>query len=381
MARRLLAFVWLTAFALAFALVPRTARADQGGARGLTVAVLAFDAEDAEEQADALTGALRSRIRVSKAWSLVETSQSLGMLTAALRCPSRPTPECQDRIADQIKVDRYVWGFLSKAPGRQVSAELHLYQRGKPDTVVKESYADNLKDANDDTLRGVAQRVLDRFGAKNVGVLVVHAKGEGSEVVVDGEVRVPLANGTARVELSPGGHSVELSSPGAAVEKKNVLVTAGTESSVEFGDGAAKTNGQPAAPEAEKPFPTKKVIGGVLLAAGLGLAVLSIERGLRYAEIQEHDGGRGLPPQGPPGGEPCSDNTAKQYCDLHKASQGVSTVAWVAGAAGAVAIGTGVYLLFLSSDGDEASTSTRKKMRVGPSFGARGGGLLLSGEF
>src|SRR3712207_8186527 len=48
----------------------------------LPISVLTFDSDDAEEQAEGLTVALRSRIAHSQGWSLVETSQSLGMLAA-----------------------------------------------------------------------------------------------------------------------------------------------------------------------------------------------------------------------------------------------------------------------------------------------------------
>ncbi len=375
MARRVLAWVL---WALAVVLAGQPARADPSGAHALGVAVLAFDADDAEDQADALTMALRSRVRASQGWSLTETTQSLGMLTAALRCPARPTPECQEKISDQLKMERYIWGFVSKAGAGRVNAEVHLYQRGKPDTVFREAYADNLKDANDDTLRKLAQRILEQFGSKAIGALVVRAGVTNGEIVVDGQKRVPLANGSARIELAPGGHSVELSSPDAPVEKKNVLITAGSESALQFGVAKATAPGEP---EAEKPFPTKKVLGGVALAAGVALGILSVERTARYLEIQEHDGGKGLSNQGPAGAQPCEDNTGKQYCDLHKVSQGVSAVAWVAGAASAVAIGTGVYLLFLSSDSTESTSPSSKRIRVGPSFGQRGGGVLLTGEF
>ena len=80
---------WLTTVLVAASLLlslGRLARADQAGAHTFPVAVLSFESDDAEDQADALTGALRSKIRSSQGWSLNETTQSLGMLTAALKC-------------------------------------------------------------------------------------------------------------------------------------------------------------------------------------------------------------------------------------------------------------------------------------------------------
>src|ERR1700723_946621 len=72
--------------------------------------VLEIDSDDADDQAEALTGALRSRVRSAQGWSLPETSQSLRMLTAALRCPVRPDAPCLQRIGDHLKTDRFVWG-------------------------------------------------------------------------------------------------------------------------------------------------------------------------------------------------------------------------------------------------------------------------------
>ena len=163
--------------ALMTLLVPRLSHADQGGGHTVPVAVLTFDSEDAEDQADAFTGALRSRIRAAQGWSLIETAQSLGMLTAALKCPSRPPPDCQQRIGEQLKAERYIWGYVAKGPqSGQVTAEIHLYQRGKPDTVIKENYADNLKDQNDDTLRKIAAHVLERLGGQAVGATGTSAR-------------------------------------------------------------------------------------------------------------------------------------------------------------------------------------------------------------
>ena len=53
---------------------------------------------------------------------------------------------------------------MAKAPGSQVSAEIHLWARGRPDAMAKETYSDNLRDQNDETLRRIATRILDKIG-------------------------------------------------------------------------------------------------------------------------------------------------------------------------------------------------------------------------
>jgi hypothetical protein len=386
MLRRWLALVLVV---LAVVLVPRGARADQSTAHTVSVAVLAFDSEDAEEQADALTGALRSRIRASQGWSLVETTQSLGMLTAALRCTTKPIgAECEQRISDQIKTERYIFGYVTKGPqSGQVTAEIHLYQKSKPDTVIRESYADNLKDQNDDTLRKVAQRVLDRLGGTAVGTLVVRMGSENGEVVVDGDKRVPLQNGTARLEVSPGGHSVEVVVTGQPTQKRNVLVTVGKEAVVDL---ALATSAPTEPPAPETPFPTRKVIGGGLVAIGLVAGAVAIVSGLAYGDALKkgeklqaspNAQDRKLPPR-ETADEACGKTLDKNeaICQANANANRNSTVAWITGVGGGLFVLAGAYFLF-TDGGKESASANAKKTRIAPSVGQNGGGLILSGSF
>jgi len=389
--RGLALFLALVVMVLA---LPRAARADQPGPHTVPVAVLAFDSEDSEEQADALTAALRSRIRSAPGWSLIETTQSLGMLTAALKCPSRPTPECQQKIAEQIKAERYIWGFVAKGPQQgQVTAEIHLYQKGKADTVLRESYADNLKDGNDDTLRKIAGRIVERLGGTAVGIVIVRAGDQAGDVVVDGDKRVPLKEGTARIELAAGGHSIELAAASGTSTKRNVLVTAGRETVVEF-TGAAPG---PTEPSSERPFPTRKVIGGATMALGVGLGVLGVVSFSNYLSAKSDGEDRAAlvpppekadPPQ--PAGTPCReyDTASKDSCRFYdEEAKKASTIAWIAGGASIVALSVGAVLLFSGggdSGGDKPATTAQKqkpKARVIPTAGAGTGGLMVVGSF
>lgn len=370
---------------MAVVVAPRVARADQGGGHTVPVAVLAFDSEDAEDQADAFTGALRSRIRAAQGWSLIETAQSLGMLTAALKCPARPPPDCQQRIGEQIKAERYIWGYVTKGPqSGQVTAEIHLYQRGKPDTVIKENYADNLKDQNDDTLRKIAARVLERLGGQAVGVVVVKGPADmNGEVIVDGDKKVPLTGGNARLELAPGSHAVEVvPATGAPPTKRTILITAGKESVVDV-VGPATTTPEPAEPG--KPFPTKKLVGGVMIAGGVGLAVLSVQQFLFWNDLQ--DRGDDYAKVVPKDEAPC-EGSNEHFCNTDKRARTASAISIAAGSVGAVLIGAGIYFAFLSGDsssekGTNAAKNTppKPKTRFAPSFGPTGGGFALSGTF
>lgn len=371
----LLALLLLTVLAL-----PRVAHADQPGAHTVPVAVLAFDSEDAEEQADAITGAVRSRIRAAQGWSLIETTQSLGMLTAAMKCPSRPPPECQQKIAEQIKAERYIWGFVSKGPtAGQVTAEIHLYQKGKADTVLKEAYADNLKDSNDDTLRKIAARIVERLGGTAVGVVVVHSADQSGEVIIDGEKHVPLDKGAARIELAAGGHSIEVAPTTGSPVKRNVVVTAGRETVVEFtGTG---TSEPPAEGSKSK---TRKIIGGVSMAVGGALGGIAVYSLVNYLGLQSdgEDRAAKVEKRSPP--QACKEYD-ERCASIDKDSKTASGLAWGLGGAAVVAIGFGAYMFFSepssSSSTTTAATPPKPKTRVVPTVGSGTGGLLVVGSF
>ena len=385
---------------VAVLLVPRRhARADQSTAHSVAVAVLAFDSDDAEEQADALTGALRSRVRASQGWSLIETSQSLGMLTAALRCPTKPiSAECEQRIADQIKSERYIFGYVTKGPqANQVTAEVHLYQKSKPDTVIRESYADNLKDQNDDTLRKVAQRLLDRLGGTAVGTIVVRMGSENGEVIVDGEKHVPLERGTARLDLSAGGHSVEVAVAGQPSQKRNVLVTAGKETVVDL---ALTTTGSVEPAKSDSPFPTRKVIGGSIAALGIGAGIVATVMGLGYLDAKKagEDYANAKGPENPEDPRLPDGQTADQACDSGALASNTtickkndeahtkSTVFWVTAPTAVVLLGVGAYFLLTDGSSSERGTTSARapkkpRIKAAPSVGWSSAGVVLSGTF
>lgn len=385
MSRRWLALLF-TLTMLAVALSPRVARADPSS---VSVVVLALDSDDAEEQAEALTGALRSRVRAAEGWSLVESSHSLGMLAAALRCPLKPIgPECADKLAEQIKAERYIFGYVMQGPeAKQVTAEIHLFQKGKQDTVVRETYADNVKDQNDDTLRAIAERILDRLGGSALGAVVVRLGNESGAVVIDGDKRVPLEGGLARIALAPGGHSVEVTA-GQTTQKRNVLVTAGEETVVDLALVSAVPT-EPAAPD--EPFPTRKVVGGGLVLGGLAAGTAAVFSAIAYGDAldrgeaiqaSKNPQDAKLPPGkraddvcGKSGGLDPSEAICKANADANRAS----TIAWVTGIGGGILVFAGAYLFF-TDDGDQEKAA-KSETRLVPIVGQGSGGLLLTGSF
>ncbi len=374
---RLVLLVVLTVVAL-----PRLARADQPGAHTVPVAVLAFDSEDSEEQADAITGSVRSRIRAAQGWSLIETTQSLGMLTAAMKCPTHPPPECQQKIAEQIKAERYIWGFVSKGPAQgQVTAEIHLYQKGKADTVLKESYADNLKDSNDDTLRKIAARIVERLGGTAVGVVIVRATEQTGEVVIDGDKRIPLDKGAARIELAAGSHSVEVTGTGGEPVKRNVVVTAGRETVVEL--TAAPTIEPPS--EAGKSR-TRKIIGGVSMGVGAVLGGVAVYELINFLSLQSDGKAYAATQPKDSAGRECRATGNQECVRIDRESKTASGLAWGLGAGGAVLLGVGAYLFFSdpgSSEPNKTATRVPPKptTRVVPTAGPGSTGVMVLGTF
>src|SRR5262249_50350617 len=148
----------------------------------------------------------------------------------------------------------------------------------------REVYTENLKDQNDDTLRKIAQKMLDHLGGSAVGVVLVRANGDG-EVVIDGDKQVPLQGGSARLELAPGSHSIEVTS-GSTTQKRNGLVTAGKETVFELTPAAAPVGpAEPVAPA--KPFPTRKVLAAAAMVAGVTMGAIAVERFIKYNSLKD----------------------------------------------------------------------------------------------
>src|SRR5262245_47852322 len=73
------------------------------GPDAIPVTVVAVQTADADDQAEALTKALRSAVRRMHGWSLGEGDYSLEVLVLSLKCSEPPDASCESRIADQIR--------------------------------------------------------------------------------------------------------------------------------------------------------------------------------------------------------------------------------------------------------------------------------------
>jgi len=376
-------------FTLGLALSPRVARAEAPNARATPVHVLGIDSDDAEDQADALTLALRSRVRTAPGWSLQETQHTLGMLTAALRCPSRPDAQCLGRIGDQLHTDRFVWGVLAKSAGNQVTADIHLWARGKPDSAVKETYSDNLKDGNDETLRKIAQRIVDRLaGSVSVGTVTVHAGDVDGQVWINGQRKTALQRGSATVELAPGTYVVEVRSSGyLPAQQAGVTVAPGQDTSVALKLAAAPQADTEVQASAGKPTNVRRIVAWTLMGVGaVGLAVGGLE-GVRFLSIKgDLDTDRNEIDKSITdvcAVDASTNPTAGDACSKLNDAKSARTIGLLSASAGAVAVAVGFVLLVTdhpkeTGTGDAPQTAS---LRVLPTLSPHEAGMNLGLTF
>jgi hypothetical protein len=214
---------------------PRVATAAEPGPDTLPINVIAIQTNDADDQAEALTKALRVAVRQTQGWSLGAGDYSLEVLTVSLKCPDPPDANCQSRIADQIKSDRYLWGTMKKTKTGTVVGDVHLWVRGKGTSNHPLDYSANLTEPNDDGLKRIAATAIAQLtgGAPKGGVHVRAGNVQG-QVFVDGE---PLGaiKGEGTFMIPSGPHKVTVKAVGYADAETQVVVKpTGAPSDVSF---------------------------------------------------------------------------------------------------------------------------------------------------
>jgi hypothetical protein len=366
----------------------------QAGPHPQSIHVLDIDSDDADDQAEALTGALRSRIRSSPEWLLLDTRQSLSMLTAALRCPQRPDAACLQRIGDQLKSDRFIWGILSRqgAGPHFVTADIHLWTRGKPEVLAKETYSDNLKDQNDDTLHKIADRVFERLMGGPASTVTVHAGTADGVIIVDGDRTVPLQHGLATLLLRKGEHGIAVQATGFLPMHQDVVVIAGESQDVDVA-----LQPEPAPPPSSSRPPRggesraraelgTLISGGVLLAAGAALAI--VFEAERSTLNQDRTNNYGFENSVPTIQNPCTVPTVESSaqvsggCSAHNVAQAVLIPEIASLGAGGLLVTVGFVLLATDHPRETAATTSAwNRLRIVPEVGPHGASFGLSGSF
>ncbi len=129
----------------------------------LPVHVIAVQSEDADDQSEALTAAIRSRVRALRGFSLADSDFALEVLTLGLKCDANEEV-CQSKIGDHIHADRYVWGAVKRSKNhRQIVADLHLWTRGRPPGRTQLTYSDNLTAPGDEALKRLVEDALGKL--------------------------------------------------------------------------------------------------------------------------------------------------------------------------------------------------------------------------
>ena len=374
--------VWSILVAVAVLLLPTFALAQ----KPVTVHVIALDSDDAsEDQADALTAAMRQRVRMTPSLLLAESNRALSTLLPALKCPSRPDSACLQRIGDQLKTDRFFWGNVVKSSvAHQVVAEVHLWTRGKPEQVAKETFSDNLKDQNDDALKRIAVQLFDRLtGEATQGTVIIKVTGaQVGTVIVDGKPITKLTAGMATIQVGSGSHTIEVQSDGYTGAPQTVNVVVNVESDLTFD---MKANAVVPV-EPSKPGHPKRVIGFVTLAVAGAAAVGAIVTGAIYASDSGtwHNYASGVPSTVT---DLCTNAASKaayalsngvsnrDACDARSTANTVWPVGWALGGA-AVALGiVGVVLVISDKPSKEEGAPPPMALRITPTFGPGGGGV------
>ncbi|MET0591548.1 MAG: hypothetical protein ABW133_02540 [Polyangiaceae bacterium] len=186
---------------------PNLAHADAPGPSAPPIQVIAVRSDDAEDQADALTAALRNRVRALRGYSLGDGDYALEVLTLGLKCGESPDEACQVKIGNQIHADRFVWGTVKRSKStRQVTAELHLWTRGRTSTKTEFTFSDNLTAPGDDGLRRLVDDALS--------VLLERKAPASTAPAARPAARTAAATSSTAVAPSPGDASEE-SAPAA----------------------------------------------------------------------------------------------------------------------------------------------------------------------
>ncbi len=255
------------------AFAPGAAFADDA----LPIAVVSIQTEDVLDQADALTTALKQILRRTPGWALQEGEWALEVLTVSLECSDPPDVACETKVADQLKAERVLWGTLKKQNASTVTAELHLWTRGKGSQVTTVSYSANLTEANDESLGKVANDALEQLtGGTPNGKVRLRVGTLHGQVLENGKLVGTVSAGLATISLPPGRHVLLVRGEG----------TTDLETIVEVKPLATvEVSLEPHAPEARVDL--QKVFGFGAIGLGLGFAAVGIVSSLRIQGLNE----------------------------------------------------------------------------------------------
>lgn len=246
-------------------------------AQELPVAVIGVQTENAFQQADALTAALRRAVDTTEGYAPQEGEWSLQMLVLGLECAEPPDAACEEKIAKQIKAERFVWGTI-RIEGKEVLGDLHFYQKGQPSQSVPLKFSSNLTDGVDETLIGVARDALGLIGAGTPkGRLRINAGDVNGDVFIGQEKVGTMTKGVADVAVVPGDHVIRVVTTDGREMSANLSMKALEQKTISLA-----VPGPPA-----PPLDGKIIVGFSLLGVAAGLAGAGLYGSLEVNSAQD----------------------------------------------------------------------------------------------
>jgi hypothetical protein len=352
-----------------------SALAAEPGPDTLPINVIAVKTDDADDQAEALTKALRASVRTMPGWSLGEGDYSLEVLILSLKCAEPPDASCQSRIADQIKADRYVWGSLKKK-GANVAGELNFWVRGKGTQKVSLDYSANLTEANEEALRKVAtDAMLQLTGGAPKGSIHIKAGSVNGQVFIDGQPMGALTAGDGTFVIPSGSHRIVVKAKGYGDVETAVVVRPNV---------TAEVAAVPMKAEVHTASNTRRIGGYVGIGAGVVLGGLGIMSSLQVNGVQNNSEFIAYRQAQPASPSRCNDaNGTGQFnqpngdiVSLCSKASTFQVMQFIFYPLAIVSAGAGVYLLSTSRSSGVAPTTTG--LQVDPQMGPGGGKLDLS---
>jgi hypothetical protein len=350
-----------------------TALADEPGPNALPITVIAVQTADADDQAEALTKALRNSVRQSLGWSLGEGDYSLEVIALSLKCAEPIDASCESRIADQIRADRFIWGSINKK-GPQVAGDLHLWVRGKGSTKIPLGYSANLTEPNDDALKKISNDAIGQLtGGPPSGSVNVRAGNLPGQVFIDGKPVGAIAPAGGTFSLPAGQHTVAVRAQGYSEAQSVVQIKP---------NGTAEVSVTLVAVTAESKTDWRKIGGGVSLGLGVASAVVGFVSMTPVKSVQDDDSFKQYQSKFTSDVDICTQAKSEtsalaqdvaSKCSKAKTFEVVQAVTFPLAA---VASGVGIYLLATSDwSGRKAAPAKQTGFSVTPLVGPQAGKL------
>lgn len=349
------------------------------------VAVLTIQTLDAFEQADALSIALKRAVEDAHGWSAAKTPKdyALQVLVPSLGCTDPPDAACEEKISQEIKVDRFIWGTM-KMEGNEVTGDLHFWIKGKGSTATTFRYSSNLTVGVDEALATIAKQKFDELAGGTPGARIILRVGtHDGTVTVDGKPAGTLKGGVATLDVAAGPHLVEVEVPGySPISTK-----------VDLKPREAREVSLTPTPEPKGGPPYQQIFGFTLLGLGAVSAGVGIYGGVRSlqlsGEIEDNykndiPAGKSACDPGPNGDYPnAQGQSSSEIIKLCQEGDTVETIHFVAFPIAGALAATGIILLATadwggSSDGKDTA---QLPLQIVPSFGPTGADVSMTVRF